>query len=130
MIAYAYLGTDDLDRAAAFYDRLFDVLSVPRTLHLPDRLIAWGAMWTAPFFGVARPFDGAPAAVGNGTMIALAVESRSLIDRAYRTALASGGRDEVPPGGRGPDPDGFYGAYFRDLDGHKICLARYGPADR
>ncbi|CAN7285186.1 hypothetical protein LJR225_001464 [Phenylobacterium sp. LjRoot225] len=62
-------------------------------------------------------------------MTALKLTSRALVDTVYATALAAGGKDEGAPGVRGPGPDGFYGAYFRDLDGNKICVFIYGPAD-
>jgi hypothetical protein len=41
-----------------------------------------------------------------------------------------GGSDEGAPGVRGEEgPRAFYGAYFRDLDGNKLCAFRIGPAD-
>jgi len=75
-----------------------------------------------PALGVMTPFDGKPATGGNGTMVAIAVESPAQVDAAYQRALALGGRDEGPAGPRG---DGFYAGYFRDPDGNKLnffCL--------
>jgi predicted lactoylglutathione lyase len=75
---------------------------------------------------VIKPFDGQPASVGNGVMISLAVDSNDKVDAMYRKAIALGARDEGPPGPRGLD--GFYAAYFRDLDGHKLNCFCWKPA--
>jgi predicted lactoylglutathione lyase len=66
---------------------------------------------------VIEPFDGKPASVGNGVMVALAAGSRAQVDALHRKALELGGQDEGAPGPRG---DGFYAGYFRDLDGNKL----------
>jgi predicted lactoylglutathione lyase len=78
---------------------------------------------------VTRPYDGQPATVGNGNMAALAMPSREMVDRLHSRALELGGSDEGAPGLRTPEgPGAFYGAYFRDLDGNKLCVFRMGPA--
>ena len=129
MIGYCLVGTNDLQRAAGFYDELFKLLGVPRCLTWPGRMVTWGAMWKEPHFGVVSPFNQQTATVGNGTMIALRADRRHAVDQLYRRALELGGTDEGPPGIRGSDTDGFYGAYFRDLDANKLCVFRYGSAD-
>ena len=73
--------------------------------------------------GVCKPYDGKPATGGNGTMVALTAKSREIVDAVHAAALAAGGADEGAPGLRG---DTFYGAYFRDLDGNKLCVFHYG----
>lgn len=126
MIHYALAGTNDLERARAFYDRLFEILEARRLVDLPHETI-WGREGEFPTFGVIRPFDGRPATVGNGTMIALGAPSRALVDAVHARALQLGAEDEGPPGVRGDDPDFFYGAYFRDVDGNKLCVCKFGP---
>lgn len=116
MIGYTTLGTNDLPRAAAFYDALFEVIGIRRMMDF-GRGYAWGSGMDKPGFGVMLPFDGQPATVGNGVMIALVVDSRAKVDALHAKALALGGRDEGAPGLRG---EGFYAAYFRDLDGNKL----------
>ena len=69
-----------------------------------------------------RPYDGGSASVGNGVMVALGVRTREQVESAHRTALALGVANEGDPGSRG---GGFYGAYFRDPDGNKLCLFTY-----
>ena len=116
MIGYITLGTNDLPRAAAFYDALFGAMGIRRTMDF-GRGIAWGRSMTEPGFGVMKPFDGQPATRGNGTMIALVVDSKDKVDALYKKAMELGATDEGAPGPRG---EGFYAAYFRDLDGNKL----------
>ncbi len=82
-----------------------------------DRGYAWRAGIDKPGLGIMKPFDGRAASVGNGVMVALVVDSREKVDRVYKKALELGGNDEGPAGPRG---DGYYAAYFRDLDVNKL----------
>jgi predicted lactoylglutathione lyase len=66
---------------------------------------------------VTKPFDGNPATVGNGVMVALRMDSNEKVDALYRKAIELGAKDEGAPGPRG---DGFYAGYFRDPDGNKL----------
>ena len=116
MIGYTTIGTNDLPRAAAFYDELFAVIGVKRMMDF-GRGIAWGRDMASPGFGVMLPFDGKPATVGNGVMIALAADSPATVQALHAKALSLGGTDEGAPGPRG---GGFYAGYFRDLDGNKL----------
>lgn len=116
MIGYTTVGTNDLPRACAFYDALFAVIGAKRTMDL-GRGVAWGVSRTAPGFAVIKPYDGEPATVGNGVMIALVVNRRELVDELHAKALALGAKDEGPVGLRG---EHFYAGYFRDLDGNKL----------
>lgn len=115
MIGYVCLGTNDLPRAAGFYDALLAMIGAKRLMEF-DRGIAWGRGDQTPMLAVMKPFDGNPATVGNGVMVALAVGGPSEVDAVHRRALALGGRDEGTPGPRG----GIYAGYFRDLDGNKL----------
>lgn len=118
MIGYVTVGTNDLPRAASFYDKLFDAIGGQRIME-EARSIAWGFGPTAAAFGVIKPFNEKPATVGNGVMVGLSMSSTANVDSVYRLALSLGGSDEGAPG---PRSDGFYAAYFRDLDGNKLCL--------
>ena len=117
MIGYVTLGTNDLPRGAAFYDAIARHFGVGRMMDF-DSFIAWGAWGGAPGIGLTKPFDGQPASVGNGVMVALEVKSPEEVQAVYATAMAHGGSDEGAPGPRGED--GFYAAYFRDPDGNKL----------
>jgi predicted enzyme related to lactoylglutathione lyase len=117
MIGYCTLGTNDLPRAAKFYDALFADIGAKRFMET-DRSIAWSSGPTSGGFGVCKPFDGKPATVGNGVMVAVTVDSKAKVDTLYKKAIQLGGKDEGAPGPRGNS--GFYAAYFRDLDGNKL----------
>jgi predicted lactoylglutathione lyase len=122
MIGYVTLGTNDLPRATAFYDALLGEVGIKRIMDFSPRGYAWGVAMDKPALGIMTPFDRKAATVGNGVMVAIAVDSRDKVDRLYRKALALGGSDEGPAGPRG---EGFYAGYFRDLDGNKLnafCL--------
>ncbi len=93
MIGYVTLGTNDLKRAAAFYDALLTEIGAKRLMDF-GRGIAWGVSMDRPMLGIMQPFDGKPATVGNGVMAALVVDSREKVDRLYKKALELGGKDE------------------------------------
>jgi catechol 2,3-dioxygenase-like lactoylglutathione lyase family enzyme len=117
MIGYITLGTNDLKRAAAFYDAVLGVLGARRFME-NERMIGWGTTPDKPMLAVAKPFDEKPATAGNGTMIALNVGSPDAVKKVHAAAMKAGGKDEGAPGPRGDG--GFHGGYFRDLDGNKL----------
>ncbi len=116
MIGYITLGTNDIQKAAAFYDALFGSIGAGRLME-GEKFIAWGTDMTQPGFSITLPFDGKPATVGNGVMIAIAMREPEQVDAFHAKALELGGTDEGAPGPRG---DQFYAGYFRDLDGNKL----------
>ena len=118
MIGYVCLGTNDLPRAAKFYDALLGGVGAKRFMEF-ETFIAWSAGEGTPGLALTKPFNGKPATVGNGVMVALAVDSPAKVDAMYRKAIELGGTDEGPAGPRG---DGFYAGYFRDPDGNKLSF--------
>lgn len=116
MIGYVTLGTSDLSRAATFYDAIAAEMATPRMMEF-DGFIAWGTADGPAGIAVTKPFDGNPATVGNGVMVALQATDKAQVDRLHAIALANGGTCEGPPGPRG---DTFYAGYFRDPDGNKL----------
>jgi catechol 2,3-dioxygenase-like lactoylglutathione lyase family enzyme len=116
MIGYVTLGTSNLEKAAVFYDAIAAELGVPRMMEF-DGFIAWGKAGGGAGIGLTKPFDGNPASVGNGVMVALEAKDEAQVQRLYDIALANGGTDEGAPGPRG---EGFYAGYFRDPDGNKL----------
>lgn len=117
MIGYVTLGTNDLPRATAFYDALLGEIGIKRIMEFGGRGHAWGTGMDKTPLAIMIPFDKQPATAGNGTMAAIAVDSKDKVDRVWRKALELGGKDEGPAGARG---DHFYAGYFRDLDGNKL----------
>lgn len=122
MIGYVTLGTSDLPRAAAFYDGLLSSLGGKRLMDL-GRGILWGTTPGAPMLMICTPFDGEPMSVGNGVMVSLVATDRAQVDAVHAKAMALGATDEGAPGER---MSNFYGGYFRDLDGNKLCIFKMG----
>ncbi len=118
MIGYVTLGTNDLPRAARFYDAIAAEMGTGRMMEYGE-FIAWGTPGSAAGIGLTKPFDGNPATVGNGVMVALEASDKDQVHRLHAIALANGGRDEGAPGPRGDG--GFYAGYFRDPDGNKLA---------
>ncbi len=140
MIAYATLGTNDMPRAQAFYAALMASIGGQMLFELAQNsnaITAYGfkgktrfGQNDTPALALVKPYDGGVAHPGNGTMLAMAFDTRAEVAAFYTTAISLGAADEGKPGVRGEEgPRAFYGAYFRDLDGNKICAMKLGPAD-
>src|SRR5690348_3816199 len=122
MIGYVTIGTNDFEAAKSFYDKALAGLGARRTM-TNERMQGFGTKGSPVMLAVCKPYNGERAAGGNGTMVALAAPSREVVDQVHKDALAAGGTDEGAPGDRG---GGFYGAYFRDPDGNKLCVFKMG----
>ena len=122
MISYVTIGTNDLERSAKFYDEVLGVLGASRSLET-ERFIAWKGKSGGSVLSLNKPYDGNPATVGNGVMVALAAESDAMVDAVHAKALELGAKDEGAPGPRG---SGNYFGYFRDPDGNKLCAVHFG----
>ena len=122
MIAYAMVGTANLEKAKAFYAELLGEMGAKVAMDV-GRAAFFSVGKGQPMFGVCTPYDKAAAAPGNGNMISLAGGSREAVDKLYAKAISLGATDEGAPGERMP---GFYGAYFRDLDGNKLAFVHLG----
>ena len=122
MIGYVTLGTNKFDQAAQFYDELMASIGASRFMQ-SDSFIAWAISPETPGLSIIKPNDGNTATVGNGSMIAIALDSAEKVDAFYNKALELGASCEGPAGPRG---ESFYAGYFRDLDGNKLnafCMA-------
>lgn len=123
MIGYVTLGTNDIARAASFYDELLAEIGAKRFME-SDTFIAWTTAPDKPAISVIKPYDGQAATIGNGVMVALALDTPETVDRLYKKAIELGARDE---GAAGPRGDNFYAGYFRDPDGNKLnCFCMRG----
>jgi catechol 2,3-dioxygenase-like lactoylglutathione lyase family enzyme len=138
MLSYVYVGTNDLERATAFYDACLGALGMRRCITNDpawDEISAgWGLYEDAGVrelaFWVGKPFDERPASAGNGTMFAFRARTWDEVDAFHRAALSHGGLSEGAPGLRPQyDPD-FYAAYARDPDGNKIAAVCRGILER
>ncbi|MGH7289416.1 MAG: VOC family protein [Myxococcota bacterium] len=116
MVGYVTLGTNDVARAARFYDELLGLLGAKRLMEFGE-FIVWGTSLESGCLALTPPHDKNRATVGNGVMVALRASSKAQVDAIYKKALELGCKDEGPAG---PRSDGFYAGYFRDLDGNKL----------
>jgi catechol 2,3-dioxygenase-like lactoylglutathione lyase family enzyme len=116
MVGYVTLGSNDPERGQAFYDELLGLLGAKRLMEI-ESFVLWGTDFNQAGLALTKAYDGKPATVGNGVMVALRAPSKQAVDALHAKALELGGTDEGAPGPRG---DGFYAAYFRDLDGNKL----------
>ncbi len=115
LVGYMTMGTNDIERGAAFYDAIAQELGAGRAWEIPT-FIVWSARGGSAI-ALTKPFDGAAATVGNGAMVAFECKDRAQVDRVYQRAIALGAKCEGPAGERWP---GFYAGYFRDPDGNKL----------
>ena len=116
-LSHVSIGTNDLARAAAFYDAVLAPLSCQRMLEEPG-MIAYGK--TYPEFWLHQPIDGKPATVGNGCHVSFFAVSKQAVDAFHAAGLRAGATDDGAPGPRPHYGEPYYGAFLRDLDGHKI----------
>lgn len=117
ILSHVSVGTNDFERAVAFYDAVLPTLGITRNLSHPGA-VAYGKAF--PEFWVQTPIDEAPATVGNGTHVGFLAPSREAVDAFHAAALAAGAVDDGAPGPRPLYGEPYYGCFVRDLDGHKI----------
>ncbi len=124
MFSHIFVSVGDFERALGFYSALMDSLGVE--LRFCERDKPWAGWHSAdrarPLFVICTPYDGQAHQPGNGQMVAFMAASRAAVRAAHKTALAQGGQCEGLPGLRPHYHASYYGAYFRDPDGNKICV--------
>ena len=124
MFSHIFVGVSDFERALAFYNPLMSALGIASRFCDPSR--PW-AGWQShpsprPLFLIGKPYDQQPHERGNGQMVAFLAESRAVVASVYAVALANGGTSEGAPGLRPEYHEHYYGAYFRDPEGNKLCV--------
>jgi catechol 2,3-dioxygenase-like lactoylglutathione lyase family enzyme len=129
VLSHVFVGITDFRRALAFYTGVMTALGLE--LKFSDPEVPW-AGWKQPtadrpLFLIGHAYNGEPANPGNGQMIAVLAESRRLVDLSHAAAIAKGGTCEGPPGLRAHYHPHYYGAYFRDPDGNKLCVCCHRP---
>jgi catechol 2,3-dioxygenase-like lactoylglutathione lyase family enzyme len=129
MFSHVFIGASDFERALAFYTALAEVLEIhPRFVQRERPWAGWQSTpGPRPLLLIGTPVDGRPHAPGNGQMVAFLARTRDIVDRAHALALARGGRCEGAPGLRPEYHEHYYGAYFRDSEGNKLCVACHAP---
>lgn len=129
MFSHVFVGVSDFERALAFYKPLMEALRIEARFSERSRS---GAGWQSvpgprPLFLIGKPNDQRAPQPGNGNMVAFFAESRVTVDQVFRVALDHGGKSEGSPGLRLDYHEHYYGAYFRDPDGNKLCVACHTP---
>ena len=120
MIGYVMVGTNNLEQAIKFYDKVLEVISLER-IETDNIYAAYAKKGSKDIeFYVTKPFNEKEATFGNGTQISFVTSSRSIVDNFHEVGLKAGGKSEGS-GGERPEGSGVYYSYIRDLDGNKIC---------
>lgn len=129
MFSHIFVSVSDFDRALRFYSQVLTKLNIEQRFCEPDKLWAgWHSTGgNRPYFVICKPFNGEPHDPGNGQMVAFTATTREMVRSAYEAAMALGGQCEGSPGLRPQYHEHYYGAYFRDLDGNKVCVACHKP---
>jgi len=120
ILSHISVGTNDFDRATAFYDAVLATIGCTRTHEHPGA-IAYGKQF--PEFWVQTPIDGKPATLGNGTHFGFIAPSKQAVHAFYDAALEHGATPDGAPGPREEYGAPYYGCFVHDLDGHKIEAA-------
>ena len=127
MFSHVTVGTNDVEKAKAFFDATLAPLGLTRLATYPEAA-GYGKAGARPQFWVVRPLDKQTASIGNGVTVGLDAADRAAVDAAYAAGRAKGGKDEGAPGIRAHYHPNYYGAYLRDPDGNKICIVCHKPA--
>ena len=124
MFSHIYIGASDFTRAYTFYAPLMAELGLRQRFYVPERSwVGWQpGNGGRPLFIVGQPFNGEAHDPGNGQMVAFMAKDRATVDKTYALALANGGKDEGKPSLRPHYHENYYGAYFRDTEGNKVCV--------
>jgi catechol 2,3-dioxygenase-like lactoylglutathione lyase family enzyme len=124
MLSHLSFGVRDLERAAAFYDRVLAPLGY-RRVWASDDGIGFGPPGIADGLALfARPAEA--AAPGPGFHLALIAPSRAAVDAFHAAALEAGGRDAGAPGLRPRYGPTYYAAFVVDPEGHKLEAVHQG----
>jgi len=119
MFSHIMIGTNDLDRAKSFYDKVLGTLGVPPAMVDGHRIFY---MTKTGVFSVSKPINGEPATFANGGTIGFACADSAQADAWHAAGLEAGGTTcEDPPGVREGATGKMYLAYLRDPDGNKLC---------
>lgn len=127
MFSHIFMSVTDFERALRFYGAVMEVLGNQPRFCEPERPWAgWHSKGQSrPYFVICKSHDGKPHHPGNGQMAAFDANNRATVKAAYAAAMNNGGTSEGAPGLRPQYHANYYGAYFRDPDGNKLCVASH-----
>ncbi len=124
MFSHINIGVSDFDRAFAFYRAVLEPLGLEvKYVQSEEGWAAWKHPdHDRPTLIIGTPLDERPHSVGNGSMVAFLAQNRAAVSDCHRIAMENGATDEGAPGPRAQYHPNYFGAYFRDIDGNKICV--------
>jgi len=129
MLSHIHIGITNFERSFTFYSAVLATLGLELKFSEPEN--SWAGWMTPgqarPLFLIGLPYDRQPADPGNGHMTAFLAATRAMVDRCHTTALERGGQSQGAPGLRPHYHPNYYGAYFRDPDGNKLCVCCHEP---
>ncbi|MFV1983103.1 MAG: VOC family protein [Thiohalomonadales bacterium] len=117
ILSHISIGTNNLERATAFYDKVLSTLGCKKVMEYPVG-VAYGKEY--PEFWIQIPPDEKPASIGNGSHIGFFANSKEAVHAFHETALNEGGKDDGAPGLRPDYGEQYYGCFIIDLDGNQI----------
>ncbi len=123
-ISHVSLGSSDIAKSQAFFDKTLEPVGFKLAREIPDGLLYAG---DTGMILVRKPINGEAASFGNGFTLGLSAGSRAAVDAFHAAGLAAGGTCEGEPGLREHVSPTSYGAYVRDPDGNKICAFCHAP---
>jgi len=117
IISHVSLGTNDLEKALAFYDKVLKTIGAVRVME-HEGAVAYGKFY--PEFWVQTPENEKPAQTANGTHYGFTANSKEAVHAFWEAAISAGATPDGEPGPRPHYGEPYYGCFVRDLDGHKI----------
>jgi len=131
MFSHMNVGVYDVAAAVAFYSEVLAPLGVEQKyVDVEAGVAAWNKPGEPrPTFVVCLPLSGEESEAGIGQMVAFEAPSRDAVAAVHAAAIALGGTDEGQPGLRPHYHPNYFGAYFRDPDGNKICVCHHGDTE-
>jgi catechol 2,3-dioxygenase-like lactoylglutathione lyase family enzyme len=122
MIDHVSIAVSDLDRAAAFYDKVFAPIGLTR-LATRERSVGFGKAY--PEFWLNLREGHAGAAGDPGAHICLRARDEAAVSAFHAAALAHGGADSGAPGPRQAAMTTYFGAFILDPDRNKIEVVTF-----
>jgi len=127
MLDHVGFAVTDLEKARNFYQKALSPLGIMLIYDITaeqtdgEAYLGFGED-QKPYFWV-----GTGDRFGGRLHVAFLAETRAVVDKFYKAALASGGKDNGAPGLRPHYHKNYYGAFVLDPDGNNIEAVCHRP---
>ena len=125
MIDHVSLAAADLERSAAFYDKVLAPLALTRLVTRAGT-VGYGKRY--PEFWLNARSGLLPQPETTGTHVCLRAQSEEVVRAFHAAALANGAKDAGAPGPRQAAFTAYFGAFIFDPDGNKIEAVTFPAA--